>query len=358
MEEISLERITDALKKNIKYIILASIIAIIVGILYSSFAIKKLYKAKVTIIALELTPIEEYAKKIKSEEILKTVAEEYNIPIKELTKNTSLDLSALKTATITIGEKNESAEKSAEIANAIANSFINYLSINYYYNNAKIVKPAEVPSDFYNYNNSIIINNSIKFMIFVDAIYLIIIFSIEFFSDKLKTQVFVEKHLKIKVLGTISNKKTDKNHLNMQYKNITNRILNLDSNKKCFLFQNDKIDSESIEIIMNELKKQNKKISFLNLNSQIKIDGITNIYQMENSQIFENLRTSQNNNDYVIVLSDLFNGTNYDETLLNLFDNIITFVKKDETNISELKENIRILDQYKKLGKNYIVIVN
>lgn len=359
MEEISLSRVINTLLENFKRIIVISFIGIVVGLIYSLFFIDKMYMASSTIVIPKSGLIEEYSRLITSNEILENVSTKFNLSKSDIKENLKVDLKNKKIYTIKIVVTNKSQSMPSNIANAISNEFINVLKKTYSVNNAKISQVAEEPTQYYNYNNTIIVKNCLKVCIIFAGIYIFIILSIEFFSNKIKTEKYVKDILKMNVLATISeeNKKKIRKYYEVQYDNLTNRIIKcLESNgKQILMFSNVSEVEESFKELLKSFAKLDKKVILLNLDNKLKINSIENITIKKCNQ--SEINNLSEGYDIVLINAGNIDGVSVNEKIFDIVNDIVIFAKRSKTKISYLELATKILNNYNKTENTHCIMV-
>ena len=359
MEEISLNWVINTLLENFKRIIVISFIGIVVGLIYSLFFIDKMYMSSSTIVIPKSGLIEEYSRLITSNEILENVSTKFNLSKSDIKENLKVDLKNKKIYTIKIVVTNKSQSMPSNIANAISNEFINVLKKTYSVNNAKISQVAEEPTQYYNYNNTIIVKNCLKVCIIFAGIYIFIILSIEFFSNKIKTEKYVKDILKMNVLATISeeNKKKIRKYYEVQYDNLTNRIIKcLESNgKQILMFSNVSEVEESFKELLKSFAKLDKKVILLNLDNKLKINSIENITIKKCNQ--SEINNLSEGYDIVLINAGNIDGVSVNEKIFDIVNDIVIFAKRSKTKISNLELATKIFNNYNKTENTHCIMV-
>ncbi len=226
MEEIDLKELFDFIKSKIYILILAIIVVVIGGCIYS-FKIKiPTYKSSATIIlasgentnsteiqndiALNQKLVSTYSEIVRSRKVLSAVITNMNLDYsyEELCNKVSVQ-AVENTEIITISVVDKNAMKAQQITNNISTEFASEVTEIYNVKNVKIL-------DYANYsrkpNNVNYVKEIIIYILSGGILGLAILFIIFYFDNTVKTDEQVENRLSLPILGRIPldvNKKND-----------------------------------------------------------------------------------------------------------------------------------------------------
>ena len=351
MEEISVNRILETLLGNIKKIAFIVGLTLIIMIIYFVFFAQKEYKSTATVVMPKSGLIDEYTSIIKTNEFLEEISQKYNLSTNELIENLNVDLKDKKIFTVRIIYKGENSETVANITNDISNKFVEYINDIYKLNNVKVSQPAEPASVYYNYNIKAIIKKCVKSTIIIACIYIFIILSFEFFSNKIKTQKYVTDILNFKILANVPKFSTGEKNQNdkLQYDNLVNKITKClkKNGKNVFMFSNTTENVEIFNEILHSFDKLGKKIILLNLNDDMKLSSFKNIIikQHKNSNYNDYLNMDF---DYLLINSNKIDGISLNEKIFDIVEDVIVLAKRNVTKIIDLELTSKILNDYNK----------
>ncbi len=224
MEELDLKQLFDMLRKKIIYIIILTIVAIIIGVIYSFYLKTPLYKSKTTIVLTKsgedskiyiedeagITTadldrnsklIKTYSELVKSESVLDKVIEKLNLNLTATDIRKNITVSAVEdTELIEISIKNEDATLAKTIADEIAKCFIERTVEIYQIENLCIVDEAKIATEPCNINH--IKDLTIFTMVGIIAGFGIVLV-LNLFENTVKDKNMIENNTDLKVIYEI-----------------------------------------------------------------------------------------------------------------------------------------------------------
>ena len=225
MEELDLKELFLVFWNKKLEIILITLIAMLIGVIYSYFYITPIYKSSTTLVLAQSTPSTEvnadgaitqtdvtlnsklvstYSEIIKSKAVLREVVNSLNIEgLTEGAIKSNISVQAVKdTEVIQINVKNLDPNLAAQIANKIAEVFSEKVVEIYNISNVYILDRAEASSNPSNINHSkdIIIFAFIGVVISVGLVLIL-----NMLDTKIKTEADVEQATGLLVLSSIPN---------------------------------------------------------------------------------------------------------------------------------------------------------
>jgi len=219
-EEIDLREIFLIIRKRTKMIVIITLLATIISGIFSYFIATPVYKASTSLIvsrtqssALNNSQIQvqdiqtsrmlaaTYSEFVKSRRVLQPVIERLRLPLTVDQLKNSVDVAAKgNTEIIEISVKNSDPRKAAEIANAIADSFVEYIVKIMNIDNVQVIDKAIPPTSKISPKTSlnIAVAAILGFMISV-----FIVFLLEYMDRTIKSPEDIKKYLDLPVLGVI-----------------------------------------------------------------------------------------------------------------------------------------------------------
>lgn len=221
MEELDIKEVGYAFWKNKAYIIIAAVLGVAIGLVYSNFLVEPLYKSSTTLVLskpssmtssgsssitqtdvlLNQKLVATYSEIVKSRTIAKTVIENLKLEISEedLMKKISVT-SKEDTELLQITVSDPNGEVSAKVANELADVFISKIKEVYSIENVSVIDVAEAAHAPYNISRFKSAGMfGIGFMAIVCAIILLRVY----LNNTVKTQEDLEKLLNLPVLAVI-----------------------------------------------------------------------------------------------------------------------------------------------------------
>ncbi len=220
MEEIDIKELLFEFWKNKILIIILLIIGIVVGMLYSAFLVKPMYKSSTTLILTTLNSdnstttaittnditmnqklVSTYSELIKSKSVVKRVIEELSLNISEDSLISSISVQAKKnTEMLEITVSYNDPNVAASIANTLANAFSGKVKEVYNIDNVSVIDIAEPDGVPYNVN---MLKTTGIFAIGALFIACVIIFIRMFFNNTIRSQEEAEKFFGLPILAVI-----------------------------------------------------------------------------------------------------------------------------------------------------------
>lgn len=215
-EELNLRDIVKIIKKHIKILIAAPFVFALIGALVSIFVLNPVYESSTTIIVrqnivegeeisktdvdLSKSLIYTYAEMAKSNTVLGKTKKSLNL--EEISGDSISVLPVKDTQILEVKVHNKDPELAMNIANTIVEEFMLEIIRITKTDNVAVVDYASLPSRPVSPN--IIMNTVISGML-GEMLAMLIVFLLEYFDNTIKTEKDIEKHLKISIIGTISN---------------------------------------------------------------------------------------------------------------------------------------------------------
>lgn len=225
MEELDIIELLYALKKRIKYIVIAVVIGALVGFIYSKFLVTPMYKSSTTFVLSKSTEnnvqventsseaitqsditlnsklVSTYSEIIKSKTIAKEVINTLGLDMTvEQFKSNVTVTSKDDTELIEITVSNENGKIAADIANSLAEVFREKVYEVYKIDNLSIIDVAEEATEPYNIGT---VKNIVLFALVGMVLSCGIIFLIVYFDDTIKDEKDIEALLNIPVIASI-----------------------------------------------------------------------------------------------------------------------------------------------------------
>jgi len=225
MEELDIIELLYALKKRIKYIVIAVVICALVGFIYSKFLVTPMYKSSTTFVLSKSTEnnvqventsseaitqsditlnsklVSTYSEIIKSKTIAKEVINTLGLDMTvEQFKSNVTVTSKDDTELIEITVSNENGKIAADIAKSLAEVFREKVYEVYKIDNLSIIDVAEEATEPYNIGT---VKNIVLFALVGMVLSCGIIFLIVYFDDTIKDEKDIEALLNIPVIASI-----------------------------------------------------------------------------------------------------------------------------------------------------------
>ena len=215
MEEINLKEVYSYFKAKILWILLAIVIIVIIGNVYTIITRVPMYQSNTTIVLvgeskkeysqsdslLNQNLIGTYSEIITSRKVLQQVIDNLKLKmtVDELSQNITTS-SVEDTEIIRITVNNEKKKMAAEIANEVADVFSDEIQDIYNLENVAIIDKAEVAKEPYNINY--VKDNVIYLMIGV-VLSFGVVFVMYYFDTTIKSSEIVEEKLGLTVIGIV-----------------------------------------------------------------------------------------------------------------------------------------------------------
>ena len=223
MEEIDLKEMFDYFKGKVIWILMALIVAVLVGNTYTFIRRVPMYKSNTTIVLvsehqnegyntselqLNKNLVSTYSEIIKSRKVLEPVINNLNLDYSYGTLKSHVSVSSVtNTEIIKVVVADKDPEVSTKIADEIANVFTEEIQKIYKINNVSIVDTAV--ADTKPYNVSFVKDNAI-YMALALVLSCGIIFICFYFDTTIKTGEDIENKLGLTVIGTVPRVGKDK----------------------------------------------------------------------------------------------------------------------------------------------------
>ena len=215
MEEINLKEVYSYFKSRLLWMILAIVVIVIIGNVYTILTRVPMYQSNTTIVLvgeskkeysqtdsqLNQNLIGTYSEIITSRKVLQQVIDNLKLKmtVDELSKNITTS-SVEDTEIIRITVNNEKKKMAAEIANEVADVFSDEIQDIYNLENVAIIDKAEVAKEPYNINY--VKDNVIYLMIGV-VLSFGVVFVMYYFDTTIKSSETVEEKLGLTVIGIV-----------------------------------------------------------------------------------------------------------------------------------------------------------
>lgn len=215
MEEINLKEVYSYFKSRLLWMILAIVVIVIVGNVYTILTRVPMYQSNTTIVLvgeskkeysqtdsqLNQNLIGTYSEIITSRKVLQQVIDNLKLKmtVDELSQNITTS-SVEDTEIIRITVNNEKKKMAAEIANEVADVFSDEIQDIYNLENVAIIDKAEVAKEPYNINY--VKDNVIYLMIGV-VLSFGVVFVMYYFDTTIKSSEIVEEKLGLTVIGIV-----------------------------------------------------------------------------------------------------------------------------------------------------------
>jgi capsular polysaccharide biosynthesis protein len=223
MEEIDLKEMFDYFKGKVVWILIALIVAVLVGNTYTFLRRVPMYKSNTTIVLvsehqnegyntselqLNKNLVSTYSEIIKSRKVLEPVINNLNLDYSYGTLKSHVSVSSVtNTEIIKVVVADKDPEVSTKIADEIANVFTEEIQKIYKINNVSIVDTAV--ADTKPYNVSFVKDNAI-YMALALVLSCGIIFICLYFDTTIKKGEDIENKLGLTVIGTVPRVGKDK----------------------------------------------------------------------------------------------------------------------------------------------------
>ena len=217
MEEIDLKEMFDYFLSKISWIIIAVVLAIAIGNVYTLFTRVPMYRSTTSLVLvsenkdgssyntseqqLNKNLVGTYSEIIKSKTILNEVISDLDLDISVAALQNRITVSSVQnTEIIRITVADPDAKQATKIANQVAKVFVSEINKFYKLNNVSILDKAETATKPYNVNY--LKDNAIYIMIGL-VLSCGIIFIFFYFDTTIKTGEDIEKKLGLNVIGIV-----------------------------------------------------------------------------------------------------------------------------------------------------------
>lgn len=215
MEEINLSEVYSYFKSKILWIILAIIVIVILGNIYTTITRTPMYQSNTTIVLvgeskkeynqsdslLNQNLIGTYSQIIKSRKVLSQVIE--NLDLKMTTEELSNSIttsSVEETEIIQITVENAKAKDAQKITDEVAKVFAKEIKDIYNLENVTIIDKAELSKSPYNVNY---VKDNIIYLVIGIVLSFGVVFVMYYFDTSIKSSEVVEEKLGLTVIGIV-----------------------------------------------------------------------------------------------------------------------------------------------------------
>lgn len=215
MEEINLKEVYSYFKAKILWILLAIVIIVIIGNVYTIITRVPMYQSNTTIVLvgeskkeysqsdslLNQNLIGTYSEIITSRKVLQQVIDNLKLKttVDELSSNITTS-SVEDTEIIRITVNNERKKQAAEIADEVAEVFSDEIQDIYNLENVAIIDKAEVANSPYNINY---VKDNIIYLAIGIVLSFGVVFVMYYFDTTIKSSEVVEEKLGLTVIGIV-----------------------------------------------------------------------------------------------------------------------------------------------------------
>ena len=215
MEEINLKEVYSYFKAKILWILLAIVVIVIIGNVYTIITRVPMYQSNTTIVLvgeskkeysqsdslLNQNLIGTYSEIITSRKVLQQVIDNLKLKttIDELSSNITTS-SVEDTEIIRITVNNERKKQAAEIADEVAKVFSDEIQDIYNLENVAIIDKAEVANSPYNINY---VKDNIIYLAIGIVLSFGVVFVMYYFDTTIKSSEVVEEKLGLTVIGIV-----------------------------------------------------------------------------------------------------------------------------------------------------------
>ena len=215
MEEINLKEVYSYFKAKILWILLAIVIIVIIGNVYTIITRVPMYQSNTTIVLvgeskkeysqsdslLNQNLIGTYSEIITSRKVLQQVIDNLKLKttVDELSSNITTS-SVEDTEIIRITVNNERKKQAAEIADEVAEVFSDEIQDIYNLENVAIIDKAEVANSPYNINY---VKDNIIYLAIGIVLSFGVVFVMYYFDTTIKSSEIVEEKLGLTVIGIV-----------------------------------------------------------------------------------------------------------------------------------------------------------
>ena len=217
MEEINLKEVYSYFKSKILWILIAIVVIIVIGNVYTIITREPMYRSNTTIVLvgeskdgysqsdsqLNQNLIGTYSEIIKSRKVLSQVIENLKLKmsVEELSNNITTT-SVEDTEIIQITVANANAKDAKKITDEVAKVFSEEIQDIYNLENVAIIDKAELSKNPYNINY---VKDNVIYLIVGFVLSFGIVFIMYYFDTSIKSSEVVEEKLGLTVIGVVPN---------------------------------------------------------------------------------------------------------------------------------------------------------
>lgn len=215
MEEINLSEVYSYFKSKILWIILAIVVIVILGNIYTIITRTPMYQSNTTIVLvgeskkeynqsdslLNQNLIGTYSQIIKSRKVLSQVIENLDLKITTEELSNSITTSSVEeTEIIQITVENAKAKDAQKITDEVAKVFAKEIKDIYNLENVTIIDKAELAKSPYNVNY---VKDNIIYLVIGIILSFGVVFVMYYFDTSIKSSEVVEEKLGLTVIGIV-----------------------------------------------------------------------------------------------------------------------------------------------------------
>lgn len=215
MEEINLSEVYSYFKSKILWIILAIVVIVILGNIYTIITRTPMYQSNTTIVLvgeskkeynqsdslLNQNLIGTYSQIIKSRKVLSQVIENLDLKITTEELSNSITTSSVEeTEIIQITVENAKAKDAQRITDEVAKVFAKEIKDIYNLENVTIIDKAELAKSPYNVNY---VKDNIIYLVIGIVLSFGVVFVMYYFDTSIKSSEVVEEKLGLTVIGIV-----------------------------------------------------------------------------------------------------------------------------------------------------------
>lgn len=215
MEEINLSEVYSYFKSKILWIILAIVVIVILGNIYTIITRTPMYQSNTTIVLvgeskkeynqsdslLNQNLIGTYSQIIKSRKVLSQVIENLDLKITTEELSNSITTSSVEeTEIIQITVENAKAKDAKKITDELAKVFAKEIKDIYNLENVTIIDKAELAKSPYNVNY---VKDNIIYLVIGIVLSFGVVFVMYYFDTSIKSSEVVEEKLGLTVIGIV-----------------------------------------------------------------------------------------------------------------------------------------------------------
>lgn len=215
MEEINLSEVYSYFKSKILWIILAIVVIVILGNIYTIITRTQMYQSNTTIVLvgeskkeynqsdslLNQNLIGTYSQIIKSRKVLSQVIENLDLKITTEELSNSITTSSVEeTEIIQITVENAKAKDAQKITDEVAKVFAKEIKDIYNLENVTIIDKAELAKSPYNVNY---VKDNIIYLVIGIVLSFGVVFVMYYFDTSIKSSEVVEEKLGLTVIGIV-----------------------------------------------------------------------------------------------------------------------------------------------------------
>ncbi len=215
MEEINLSEVYSYFKSKILWIILAIVVIVILGNIYTIITRTPMYQSNTTIVLvgeskkeynqsdslLNQNLIGTYSQIIKSRKVLSQVIENLDLKITTEELSNSITTSSVEeTEIIQITVENAKAKDAQKITDEVAKVFAKEIKDIYNLENVTIIDKAELSKSPYNVNY---VKDNIIYLVIGIVLSFGVVFVMYYFDTSIKSSEVVEEKLGLTVIGIV-----------------------------------------------------------------------------------------------------------------------------------------------------------